>query len=612
MRKNSTLAIWLTLIMLLLVSAAAVFFLFQRNAQLEKDLRLSELEHGRTEAAAMATRDNLSSDLAVRQAALDAAAATRDTLEAEAELRDQRAQELESAQAQQEQSLAEAEAALQSLSLQAFIVSPADGATVPPLEELDIIVTARANAGLNTLLITADHQEIARLPADGQNVITAQANWTPPDEGTFVIGAEALALDGLLTTADITVNAAFASIEAENTARQRQLEEAVADLRFPVLPESGEATPEIAAEAASLERDPLHRPLLTGRITDDEQTFADEALTLQALDLLISDAGLRAYLNSVVAQGLSAYYDPAGESLTIYEPETATGVFGRWQSIHELAHDLQREHLGLDAIDIYAMDGDERLAFRALVEGDAVFLQHLVLQEEAMPGEDVAAINSGLSESATDATAALPGTLQDTFEFAFTAGVPFVQYLYDQEGYQAVNLAWSELPASSEQIIHPERYLAQDMPVPVRLVSLSDVLGEGWRLVSEDAFGEFLLRQHLGRQPLSDAAIDLAATGWGGGRYAVYSNEDSEIPLVLLYLAWDTEEDEAEFSELYADYLERRYGGEERSVTGDGRCWLADGAGCLFSADGSTLVIRAPDLELATAAAQAQLNMSQP
>jgi hypothetical protein len=585
-----------------------VLFLYQRKTQLEEDLQQVGAAAEQQVTVSEATRDHLLSDVTVRQAALDAASATRDTLVAEAELNAQEAQDLESSLSQQALRLSEAEAALQSLALQIFIISPADGVTVPPLEPFDIIATARAESGLASILLTVDGQEIVRLPADGQTTLTARSEWAPPAEGLFVIGGEALALDGQLTAASVTISAAYASSEARDAALRRQLEEAAGFLRFPM----PVATTDVAPEVAQPSSDVLHRLWLTGSVADDQQAIADEAFTLQALELLVSEAGLRAYLDSVVAEGLSAYYDPLTGALTIYEPGEQAGAFGRWSGIHELAHDLQSERFNLDKLDINALDGDERLAVRALVEGDAVFLQHLVLQGGTMTAGEMAEVNAGLSELATDATAALPIPLQETFNFAYEAGVPFVQFLYDLDGYGTVDGAWSELPASSEQLIHPERYLARDMPAPVLLAPLNDVLGEGWRLAGEDTFGEFLLRQHLGRQPLANSAIDLAATGWSGGRFAVYQAENNEVPVVVIRLAWDREEDQNEFYELYVDYLVRRFGGEEQAVSNEGRCWMADGVGCLYRAGDDTLIIRAPSLELTEAVAEAQLNMSQP
>jgi hypothetical protein len=241
-----------------------------------------------------------------------------------------------------------------------------------------------------------------------------------------------------------------------------------------------------------------------------------------------------------------------------------------------------------------------------------VFLQHQLLQNGAMPAEDAAAVFAALDEMAADVIAPLPVPLQETFTFAYQAGAPFIQFLHEMGGYDLVDGAWSELPASTEQIIHPERYLAQDLPAQVLLAPLDSVLGEGWQLVAEDTFGEFLLRQYLEQQPLAAAAIDQAATGWGGGRYAVYQDENGPLPAVVIRLAWDSTQDENEFYELYASYTNTRHAGAEAQLTGEGLCWETEDVSCLFRDGGETLIIRAPTLELAQTAAGAQLNISQP
>jgi hypothetical protein len=479
------------------------------------------------------------------------------------------------------------------------------------------MASARSDAGLSLVSVTVDGQQIAQVPADGQNKMNVRASWTPTEEANQVIVVRAFAVDGRSQSAEVTVDAVFASDEARQIALLRQLEEAALAERFPAPPAADEnaASDAVSAvEAASGDEDKdalLHQQLLTGRLTDDEQSRADEAATLQALELIISEAGYQAYLNNVVQDDLYAFFDPETDNLTVYEPGDQGSAFSRWLSVHELAHQEQRDRLGLDELDLPAMDADRLLAVRALVEGDAAFLQYRLLADEIMSEEEADDVRAGLADAATDALAALPTSLQESFAFAYDQGVPFVQALYDQGGYALVDGAWRELPVSSEQILHPERYLTGEMPLPVSLASLGDSLGPSWRLVDEDTFGEFLLRQHLGRQPLTSGQIDLAATGWGGGRYAVFQSTDDEIPIVLLRLVWDSEEDADEFTEVYSDYLARRFGGEETALDG-GRCWQADGVGCLFQIGTDSVVVRAPTLELAQTAAGPQLNMNQP
>ncbi|KPK10021.1 MAG: hypothetical protein AMJ56_09255, partial [Anaerolineae bacterium SG8_19] len=96
-----------------------------------------------------------------------------------------------------------------------------------------------------------------------------------------------------------------------------------------------------------------------------------------------------------------------------------------------------------------------------------------------------------------------------------------------------MNVAWQNLPQSTEQIIHPDRYLAGDLPEIVALPPLTDTLGIGWTRLEEATLGEFLLREYLGQQ-LDETEVETAATGWGGDRYAVYWHQDNEELVMVL------------------------------------------------------------------------------
>ena len=168
-----------------------------------------------------------------------------------------------------------------------------------------------------------------------------------------------------------------------------------------------------------------------------------------------------------------------------------------------------------------------------------------------------------------------------------------------------MNEVWNKFPTSTEQIIHPERYLSGDQAIEVSLTPLDQVLGSGWELNDEDILGEFYLREYLA-QHLDSSQFDLAAAGWGGDRYAVYFNEELNEVLMLLKLAWDSPADQAEFEAAYAFYADSRFGSPSEQQPTSGRCWTGDDVICLTSIGPETLIIRAPDLESAELAAVTQ------
>lgn len=592
MKQTSFIAILLTFLMLLLVMVAATVFLVQRNRQLTRTIEVQSSD----QEALVEMSEEMASDLAVRQAALESAEATREALVGQLATDQEQIQELEEELNQTESALSQTESELQDLAVQLFIFSPKDGAVVPPLEPVELFVAARSDAGVETIEIAVEGETLVRYPSEGQPTATIRTEWIPPEEGQYQINA--MASDGSGQQSEpksITIMAAFSSPTARTSAIRSLTENEVLDLRFPEALE-----PATQAEAAEASPDDLHHQLLTGREAGEAPFSADDVLVLQALDLLPDDISADDLANPAYDGTTLAYYNPDGEELTLYEPTEQPETFGRWIHIHDFAHQILNETFQLEPLEISSLDQDAQAALRAILEGEATYLQYLYLEGDYLDAEQQSEIFEGLSTAATTTLEDLPAYLQDEFAFAYIDGLLFVQSLHEGDGYDALNEAWSNLPESTEQILHPDRYLAGDRPLSVTI----DPLGEGfenWRMVGEDVLGEFHLRQHLQEQGLSDSQIDQAATGWGGGRYMVHQNENSGDLILLVRLDWDTPADGDEFAATYGTLMSQKYDDQGVALPGGDLCWEGEDATCLLGPAGDTLIVRGPDLETVNA-----------
>ena len=108
-----------------------------------------------------------------------------------------------------------------------------------------------------------------------------------------------------------------------------------------------------------------------------------------------------------------------------------------------------------------------------------------------------------------------------------------------------MNEAFGNPPTSTEQVLHPQKYVSGEGPVAVSLPDVADALGEDWEEVYSDVMGEFFLRTYLETRTAEPAAA-LAAAGWGGDRYALLRGPGDEYALVSL-IEWDTGQDAREF-----------------------------------------------------------------
>jgi hypothetical protein len=120
-----------------------------------------------------------------------------------------------------------------------------------------------------------------------------------------------------------------------------------------------------------------------------------------------------------------------------------------------------------------------------------------------------------------------------------------------------VDEAFANPPQSTEQILHPERYWDDDVPVEVTLSDLEAGLGDGWTESGQNVLGELGLRLTLAEH-VGPAAAMRATEGWGGDLYLVLQNEDADTHAVVIQTIWDDQDEADEFWELYQTMMAHR------------------------------------------------------
>jgi len=217
---------------------------------------------------------------------------------------------------------------------------------------------------------------------------------------------------------------------------------------------------------------------------------------------------------------------------------------------HEIAHALVDQHHDLDRLLEGALTTDVALAHRALAEGDATrvgfewsgggsfagHLDALAPRFEALADDDE------------------PEWLRLRTALPYLAGGRLVERLHRAGGWRAVDAAYDAAPASTEQLLHPERY-PSDPPTTVTLPP--SPLGEtsGRRLL-DDTLGELGMRCVLGRH-LPRGRADAAAAGWDGDAVGVW--ESGDAMLLVWKSVWDSESDAREWADAYAALVEASY-----------------------------------------------------
>jgi hypothetical protein len=204
---------------------------------------------------------------------------------------------------------------------------------------------------------------------------------------------------------------------------------------------------------------------------------------------------------------------------------------------HELRHALQDQYIDVHRVVPESVGDfdDRRVAFMALLEGDATMVMERFLMRRLGVPATSAAVDLGAAGFATPPLPGVPPVLRDHLIVPYLAGRDFVRALHDRGGWAAVRTAWTDPPRSTEQVLHPEKYLAREEP---RAVS-GRTAPAGARLIQEGVLGEALTRTLLG------AGNESAAAGWGGDLYQVW--DVGGRTLVVWRTEWDTAAEGREF-----------------------------------------------------------------
>jgi tetratricopeptide (TPR) repeat protein len=292
-----------------------------------------------------------------------------------------------------------------------------------------------------------------------------------------------------------------------------------------------------------------------------EATQHDQAL-LRLLGLIKPDVNLQELYRDLTEEQVLGFYDPKTKTFYLVEGKIQ-GVLDRLAIAHEYVHALQDQQFGVERVTDEKLDADHRLAFSALIEGDAVLAMTSYAQEQ-IPIEDQIQLAS-LARSGTEMEAleASPAVLRESLLFPYVQGLAFVTSIQASGGWAAVNELYSKPPVSTEQILHPERYRTGDAPAAVSLPGLATTLGGDWRQVDSDVLGELGLRLFLA-QYIGPAAAEVAAEGWGGDRYALLKQGSAETYALVIRTTWDDQDAAREFFALVRNLMAHRAGYNEQ------------------------------------------------
>jgi hypothetical protein len=256
---------------------------------------------------------------------------------------------------------------------------------------------------------------------------------------------------------------------------------------------------------------------------------------LFALGAVPASFDYRRGLLQVLRAELLGFYEPHEKTMflgaDLHAPELDATLW------HELVHALQDQHYGLERLLTWSDDaGDWQGAVHALAEGDATsaMLDALFAERHLRAPDLPARVLDLTSALAAGSVPEVPPIIQRSVIAPYLDGLAFVNALRRRGGWHAVGLAWQRLPSSTEQILHLEKYDANE--APEALPALPPSASGPVLATYSDVYGEQTLRI-LFEEWMPASVARAAASGWAGDRVTSFS--DGQVTSVAWRVRYD-------------------------------------------------------------------------
>lgn len=226
---------------------------------------------------------------------------------------------------------------------------------------------------------------------------------------------------------------------------------------------------------------------------------------------------------------------------------------------HELTHALQDQHFSLMGKLGPSKNKDRTLALRAIMEGDAT-LTEVAYRFGGLVQWPLASVSRAAasdSDKSPSTSSYVPVAILDRLAFQYESGASLVNRVYKEHGWRGIDLLYGAPPLSTEQVLHPEKYLdVPDPPTRVDIKDLASLYPLGWRQIEDNTLGELMVRC-LFKRYFSRGEAKAASAGWDGDRFVAF-RRGNDVSFIWASV-WDSSGDAKEFFQKYQAILARKY-----------------------------------------------------
>ncbi|MBN2134835.1 MAG: hypothetical protein JW737_03820 [Acidobacteria bacterium] len=302
-----------------------------------------------------------------------------------------------------------------------------------------------------------------------------------------------------------------------------------------------------------------------------ENEFYAYEKALKFMRLIPQDMNLLEKIKSFYLEQIGGFYDPDAKELYLIRagqiPMLDNPMVQKMLMAHELTHALQDMKVDLNKMLRDAPSDDHTIARLSIAEGQAVLVMFMYVMK--MPADkvpDLAAMrpmmtsgSGGMMGASFEEFENAPRYLKETLAlFPYLDGAIFYQkYLKQFPDRKQIEI-FDHLPSSSEQILHFDKYLENDLPQLISIDKPENLLGQAWTMLLNQSLGEIDWRLMFEETGIKKSAV-RDAEGWDGTEIFIYENKQTKDTAGLIISTWDSKRDMMEAAENYRELLMNKY-----------------------------------------------------
>lgn len=270
---------------------------------------------------------------------------------------------------------------------------------------------------------------------------------------------------------------------------------------------------------------------------------------LSRIGLLPEDYDLTVGMTELVAEQAGGLYDPYGKAfhgILDLPPALRSPAYQNLIASHELTHALQDRVVDIVEESKVCLENlDYEYAFRSVIEGMATVVMLAYTENVAI--DDLAdtrpIMRTGFAQKADGRT---PVYLKELLISPYAEGGAFVQAWRRANPDKDLAVLMKNIPASSEQVLHPEKYIRRDDPTTIDLECIKDAVPAEWGSSYSNILGEFdLLTLFTIHEETSEDATEIAC-GWDGLGFQGFHDMEGNL-VIIGSSVWDSVQDAEEF-----------------------------------------------------------------